>query len=97
MLTRANQPISDFSFAKVSRSQNLIPQTTFYGGFWYRERTKTKTLNEELLFASGNGGQYIFIIKRLHLVVVFTQGNYGSWKAKKAFDILGNEILPAYC
>lgn len=94
--TNASKPIPDFSFARVSKSQDLIPQNTFYGGFWYRERIKTKTIDEELLFASGNGGQYIFIIKRLNLVVVFTQGNYGSWKAKKAFDLLGNYILPAY-
>ncbi|WP_133576702.1 serine hydrolase domain-containing protein [Pedobacter metabolipauper] len=94
--TNANQLIPDFSYARVSKSQNLIPQNAFYGGFWYRERIKTKALDEELLFTSGNGGQYIFVIKNLHLVVVFTQGNYGSWKAKKAFDLLGSYILPAF-
>jgi CubicO group peptidase (beta-lactamase class C family) len=94
--TRAEHPIPDFSFAKTSRSQYLIPQKTFYGSYWYRERIKTRSVDEELLFASGNGGQYIFIVKRLHLVVVFTQGYYGSWKAKKAFDFLGNYILPAF-
>ncbi|RZK18924.1 MAG: class C beta-lactamase-related serine hydrolase, partial [Flavobacterium sp.] len=95
--TNAHQVIPDFSFAKVSKSSTLIPQNTFYGGFWYRERIKTEKIDEELLFASGNGGQYIFIVERLNLVVVFTQGNYGSWKAKKTFDLLGSYILPAYC
>jgi CubicO group peptidase (beta-lactamase class C family) len=94
--TKADKPIPDFSFAKASKSRTLVPQQTFYGGFWYREEIKTKTLNEQMLFASGNGGQYIFIINRLNLVVVFTQGNYGSWKAKKAFELLGSYILPAY-
>lgn len=34
------------------------------------------------------------IIERLGLVVVFTQGNYQSWKSKKAFDLLARFILP---
>jgi hypothetical protein len=47
-------------------------------------------------FASGNGGQYIMIIKKLNLVIVFTHGYYESWTAKRAFDILATYIIPAY-
>lgn len=89
-------PIPDFSFAKFSRSAVAIPQPTYYGYYWYREDIRTKTLQENVLFASGNGGQYIMIIERLGIVVVFTQGNYNSWKAKKAFDLLARFILPAF-
>jgi hypothetical protein len=32
----------------------------------------------------------------LGLVVVFTQSNYESRKAKRAFDLLARFILPAY-
>ncbi|MBE9584417.1 serine hydrolase [Mucilaginibacter sp. JRF] len=88
-------PIPQFSFAKVSQSSLLIPQQTFYGNYWYREVLETPNLHEELLFASGNGGQYIFVIKRLNAVIVFTQGNYSSWKAKQAFELLGKYIIPA--
>ena len=94
--TTSNIPIPDFSFVKFSRSTVAIPQPTYYGDYWYREQVKTANFQENLLFASGNGGQYIFVIKRLNLVVVFTQGNYNSWKAKKAFDILARYILPVY-
>jgi CubicO group peptidase (beta-lactamase class C family) len=87
--THAHQPIPNFSFAKASKSQTLIPQNTFYGGFWHRERLKTKTLDENLLFASGNGGQYIFIVKRLYLVVVFTQVNYGLGKRRRLSPFWG--------
>jgi CubicO group peptidase (beta-lactamase class C family) len=94
--TSAKIPIPDFSFVKSARSKVAIPQQTFYGDYWYREQLKTPNLQEDVLFASGNGGQYIFIIKRLQLVVVFTQGNYGLRKAKQAFDLLARYILPSF-
>ena len=88
--------IPDFSFMHFSRSAVATPQPTRYGYYWYREEVRTATFREEVLFASGNGGQYIMIIGRLGLVVVFTQSNYESWKAKRAFDLLARFILPAY-
>jgi len=94
--TAAPIPIPDFSFVKSSRSKIAIPQQTYYGDYWYREQIKTPDLTEEVHFASGNGGQYIFIIKRLNLVIVFTQGNYNSRKAKQAFDLLARYILPKF-
>lgn len=89
-------PIADFSFAKFSRSAVVIPQPTYYGYYWYKEEISTKTLRENVVFASGNGGQYIMMIERLGIVIVFMQGNYNSWKAKKAFDLLARFIIPAF-
>jgi len=86
-------PIPDFSFMKSSRSKFGIPRPAHYGYYWYRETIKANNIQENVLFASGNGGQYIFIIERLNLTVVFTQGNYGSFKAKQAFEILAKFIL----
>lgn len=94
--TRTPIPIPGFSFAKGSRSEILVPQPSRYGYYWYTERIQTDSFKEDVLFASGNGGQYIMIIKRLDLVVVFTQGNYNSWRAKRAFDLLARFILPLY-
>lgn len=88
--------IPDFSNMKSSRSKIGIPQPTYYGYYCYRETIKTKDFEENILFASGNGGQFIFIIENLDLTVVFTQGNYGSFKAKQAFEILAKYILPNF-
>lgn len=88
--------IPDFSFMKFSRSAVAIPEPTSYGYYWYKEEVKTKTFQGDMIFASGNGGQYIMVIDRLGLVVSFTQGNYGSWKAKKAFDLVARYIVPAF-
>ncbi|RQO70593.1 hypothetical protein DBR43_21575 [Pedobacter sp. KBW06] len=89
-------PIPDFSNMKYSKSKTGIPQPTFYGSYWYREKLKTKSLEEEVLFASGNGGQFMFISKKLDLVVLFNQGYYGNAKAKRAFDLMVQYILPAF-
>jgi CubicO group peptidase (beta-lactamase class C family) len=95
--TIATIPIPDnWSFVKFSRSKTAAPQQTYYGYYWYNEIVKTKDGGYPIVFASGNGGQYIMIIKKLDMVVVFTQGNYNSWTAKRAFDILATYIIPAY-
>jgi CubicO group peptidase (beta-lactamase class C family) len=94
--TLCNIEIPNFSFIKSSKTKIASPQQAYYGFYWYREKIKTNDLQENLLFASGNGGQYIFIIERLNLTVVFTQGNYGSFKAKQAFEILAKYILPNF-
>ncbi|WP_162946352.1 serine hydrolase domain-containing protein [Chitinophaga barathri] len=94
--TTATIPIPGSSFMAVSRSAVGIPQPTTYGFYWYNELVKTKDFRYKTIFASGNGGQYIIILKELDLVVVFTQGNYGNRMAKQAFDMLVKYILPAY-
>jgi CubicO group peptidase (beta-lactamase class C family) len=48
-----------------------------------------------VIFAGGNGGQYIFVIPELELVAVFTGGNYNSKKAQRPFRLLERYILPA--
>ena len=95
--TASGIPIPDkHSFMQTSRSKVASPCQSYYGYSWYKEKIKTPKWQYDAVFASGNGGQYIFIIKELDLVVVFTQGNYGSWKAKQAFDILASYIIPVY-
>ncbi|SDL83137.1 serine hydrolase domain-containing protein [Pedobacter antarcticus] len=94
--TTANIPIPETSFIKLSKNKTAIPQPAFYGYYWYNEQVKTDGFTANIVFASGNGGQYIMTIKDLGLVIVFTQSNYGSWKAKRAFDILVKYIIPAY-
>ena len=87
--------IPDFSFMKFSGSTVAIAQPAYYGYYWYKEEIRTKGFRETVLFASGNGGQYLMVIERLGAVIVFTQGNYRSSKAKKAFDLVARFILPA--
>ncbi|MGL5234779.1 MAG: serine hydrolase domain-containing protein [Empedobacter falsenii] len=92
--TKAKIEIEDFSNVKISKTNLAIPQSTYYGYGWYNEKIKTDKYNYDLVFASGNGGQYIMIIKELNLVAIFTGNSYNSSKSKLPFEILIKYILP---
>lgn len=92
--THAQILIPDGSFVKTSRSSAATPQPAYYGFQWYNEVIQTKSGSYPVIFASGNGGQYIMIVEPLKIVAVFTQGNYGKRVAKQAFDIMAQYVLP---
>ncbi len=70
-----------------------------YGYLWWRIQARiqhgAEVTSIDLIYAHGNGGQYIFIAPTLDLVVVFTGSNYNSVKAERPLAILGEYILPA--
>jgi CubicO group peptidase (beta-lactamase class C family) len=66
-----------------------------YGYLWWRVQAQIGERKVDLIYADGNGGQYIFIAPGLDLVVVFTGSNYDSPAAGRPFAILGEYILPA--
>jgi CubicO group peptidase (beta-lactamase class C family) len=92
--TNCHIPI-DFSFTRFSRIPNAQYESARYGFFWYRENLKYKDISTEVLFASGNGGQYMMIIPEYKLTAVFTGSNYGNWRGKLPFEILLKYIIPA--
>lgn len=88
--------IEEFSNVRISKNKQAIPQPTYYGYMWYNEQVKTEKLNYNLIFASGNGGQYIMVVKELDLVVVFTGNSYNSSKSKLPFDVMIKYVLPTF-
>ncbi|QES93588.1 serine hydrolase [Empedobacter brevis] len=92
--TKATNKIENFSNVKISKTNLAVPQPTYYGYGWYNEKIKTDTYSYNVLFASGNGGQYIMVIKELNLVAVFTGNSYNSSKSKLPFEIVIKYILP---
>lgn len=92
--TNCHIPI-DFSFTRYSRIPDARYENARYGFFWYKENLKYKHINTEVLFASGNGGQYMMLVPECKLTVVFTGSNYGNWRGKLPFEILLKYIIPA--
>lgn len=84
----------DFPFLKYSQIANAKYESARYGFYWYREKLQYKDLIAEVLFASGNGGQYIMILEEHDAVVVFTGSNYGNWRGKLPFEILLKYLIP---
>ena len=69
--------------------------TCGYGYLWWTKDFPINKENIQSFFATGNGGQMIFVFPRLHLAAVFTQGNYNSSLANQPFDMLTDYIIPA--
>ena len=68
-----------------------------YGYQWWMKKYTTGKATYDSFYASGNGGQYIIVIKQLDLVIVFTGGNFNSSEGmNQPFDIVRDYILPAF-
>ena len=67
----------------------------YYGQQWWMGRTLSGDKDVKWIAAQGLGGQRIFIIPELDLVMVVTSGLYGSGRqGQAALDILANFIIP---
>jgi len=67
----------------------------YYGQHWWMGRTLFGDKDVKWIAAQGLGGQRIFIIPELDLVVTTTSGLYGSGRqGQAALDILANYIIP---
>jgi CubicO group peptidase (beta-lactamase class C family) len=67
----------------------------YYGQQWWMGRTLSGDKDVKWIAAMGLGGQRIFIVPELDLVVVSTSGLYGSGRqGHAALDILANFIIP---
>ena len=68
----------------------------YYGQHWWMGRTLFGDKDVKWIAAQGLGGQRIFIVPELDLVVTTTSGLYGSGQqGQAALDILANFIIPS--
>lgn len=72
-----------------------LPQRNGYGYLWWRSVETVKDRPVELIYADGNGGQFILIVPALDIVAVFTGENYNLNKADFPFEVLDRYILAA--
>ena len=62
---------------------------------WWLDTFRVHGKPVRVLAGEGNGGQFLFVIPDLEMVIVFTGGNYGSKVAYQAYRITTRHILPA--
>ena len=84
----------DFSFLRFSKMANAKYYSATYGYYWYRERMSYGDIDTEVIFASGNGGQYMMYFEEYDLMVAFTGHAFGNWRMKRPFEFLLKYILP---
>lgn len=66
-----------------------------YGFLWWIHTGTINNVPTNVYTASGNGGQFIYIIPNLNMVVAMTGGNVDSPYTSQGFSILYNYIIPA--
>jgi CubicO group peptidase (beta-lactamase class C family) len=81
------------SFKNYHVLENTVDKNG-YGYLWWHNDYPFKGTSIKSTEARGAGGQYIFVLPQLYMVVVITSGNYVNGKTQQPELILENYILP---
>ena len=83
--------------AWTDESQRVVTRlgSDGYGFLWWKRAFTHRTGNVEAFFTSGNGGNFIYVLPALDLVVVFTGSNYNSPAMDQPFSIMNSRLLPS--
>lgn len=68
---------------------------TGYGFLWWKQTFAKNNGTVDAYFASGNGGQEIFVLPSEQMVIVFTQGNQDTDIGLQDIDMISDYIIPA--
>jgi len=67
-----------------------------YGFLWWKRTfPRLRGAPVEAFSAEGNGGNFVFVLPSLDMVVTFTGSNYNTDRSRQPLTILANDILPA--
>lgn len=91
---RGRQVISA-SWIEAATSPHVRLDEHEYGYLWWLDDVPSATGPHRVVFASGNGGQTLFVVPDLDLVVAFTGHNYNSPRSRLVFSVLAQVIVPA--
>jgi len=78
----------------ISTGGGIFPNTS-YGYQWWTTHLTVNGTSHNCFFAAGWGGQYMFIIPDLNMIIEFNSGDYLGISSVSPFDLLNNYILSA--
>ena len=76
-------------------TNNAFFMNSSYGYQWWNTHFTVNGVSQKCFFAAGWGGQYMFIIPGLDLIIEFNSGDYFGTSRVSPFDLLNNYILKA--
>jgi len=89
------QIVSESWVEKSTTAHFNVNSTESYGYQWWIRQFTTNNNSYDCFYALGYGGQFIFVVKELNLVAVFTGGNFNS-DMFLPYSIMEQYILPAF-
>ncbi len=88
--------ILDASFAKAAVTPQYHLRNVYYGYLWWMEDYPYKNRKVLGYSARGAGGNLVFVVPKLSLVVTTMAGNYSNRRGMKYLgNLIANSILPA--
>lgn len=89
--------VSEDWVRQSAAAHSTMNQPDDYGYGWWRQTFAVQGRSIDTYFASGNGGQMLFVIPALEMTVMIQAGNYSDGRTRNAFRdrIMGEFILPA--
>ena len=92
------QVISPEWIAESTRPDGVIPtqrEGVEYGYYWWYTTWTIDGQEIEAYYAHGNGGQVMYVLEDLNMVVLFTGGAYNTNAESRCYHIMRRTILPA--
>lgn len=89
--------LSEAYVTDSAAAQSSINMTDDYGYAWWRQTYDVDGVAVDTFYASGNGGQLLFVVPELELVVLIFAGNYSDGQTRNEFRdrFMSEHILPA--
>lgn len=81
-----------------TKADGAVPgqrQGVGYGYLWWTTSWTIEGSEISAYYANGNGGQVMYVLKDLNMVVLFTGGAYDTNAEAKLYSIMRKSILPA--
>lgn len=79
----------------TSKHTKLGSESSNYGYLFWLDEVTVGVRGVDVVYASGNGGQALFVVPEHELAVVTLAGNYNSPKASLSFHWFAQGVLPA--